>query len=198
MSPVKGRQASPRLIPGVQPSQLDPANRCVDTVESRSITDPAHVILAVLVSPTIPYAPRSLRELGIVGGDHSTVSTNGHILRRIEREAPRLAYRADPFTSKLGTVSLASILDEFEACLAGDLEKLVHCGWMTVQVDGDKRTGLWTDLRPSLTRTQIYSRVFHICEDRLRACMEDGVGCRDEREGCCDHLAAVADAEGLQ
>src|SRR6266702_3675813 len=158
MSPVKGRQAPPRLIPGIQPSQLDPANRRVDTVESGSITDPAHVVLAVLVSPTIPYAPRSLRELGIVGGDHSAVSANGHVLRRIEREASRLTDRADPFTSKLSTVSLASILDEFEACLADDLEKLVHCGWMTVQVDGDKRTGLGTDLRSSLARTESYSR----------------------------------------
>src|SRR3989475_8491174 len=180
MSPVKGGQAPPRLTPGIQSSQLDPAYRRVDTVESSSITDPAHVVLAVLVPPTIPYAPRSLRELRIVGRDHSTVSTNGHILRRIEREASRLADRADPFSSKLGTVSLASILDEFEARLAGDLEKLVHCSRVTVQVDGDKRTGLWTDLRPRRTRTELYSRVFHICDDTPRACMEDRVGRREK------------------
>src|SRR5947199_7772175 len=102
MSPVKGRQAPPRLIPGIQPSQLDPANRRVDTVESRSITYPAHVVLAVLVSAAIPYAPGCLCELRIVRGDHSTVSPHGHILRRIESEASRFANRADPFTSKLG------------------------------------------------------------------------------------------------
>src|SRR5207244_8144744 len=113
MSPVKGRQAPPRLIPGIQSSELDPAYRRVDTVESGSITDPAHVVLAVLVSPTIPYAPRSLRELGIVGGDHSTVSTHGHILRGIEREASSLADRSDRFGSDLATASLARILVAF-------------------------------------------------------------------------------------
>src|SRR5207247_3957755 len=145
----------------LQPSQQYPSNRRIDTIESISITYPAHVVLAVLVPPTIPNAPRSLGKLRVVRGDHSTVSTNGHILRRIEREASRLADRADPLTSKLGTVSLASILDEFDARPPGHLEKLVHCGSMTVQVAGDKSTGLWTDLRPALAQTQIYSQVLH-------------------------------------
>src|SRR5437667_12366411 len=111
MSPVKGRQAPPRLIPGIQPSQLDPSNRRVDTVESRSITYPAHVVLAVLVPTTIPNAPGSLGKLRVIRGDHSTVSTNGHLLRRIERKASRLAEQDDSLTSKLGTVGLDSILD---------------------------------------------------------------------------------------
>src|SRR6266568_8312608 len=81
---VPRRESPSRLVPTIQSLQLDASDRSVNCVKSGRVADSAHVILATLVPTTIPYTHSRLSKLLIVSRNHPPVTTNSHILRRVE------------------------------------------------------------------------------------------------------------------
>src|SRR5256712_12302997 len=96
-------------IPPVQLPKLDASNRRIYCVQSGRIPDTRHRILRS--ASTIPKRLRCFCDGVIVSHDHSTVSRNGHVLTRVEREASHVTHRSSPFSTDFGSVSLASIFD---------------------------------------------------------------------------------------
>src|SRR6266852_2991597 len=115
------------------------------------------IVFAVLVTAAISYAPSGIGQLLIVSGYHAAVAAYGHILCRIEREAPGLTDRADLSSFDFSAVCLACIFNQAEACLDRNVMEFINSRWMSVEVNWHQCSSFGAYLRPSLAWTQVYS-----------------------------------------
>src|SRR5467141_4446590 len=115
------------------------------------------IVLAVLISATIPYAPCGVGQFLVVCGYHTTIAADGHVLCRIEGEASGITDGTDLLSSEFGSVCLARIFDKTQAGFSRDLTEFIYSRWESVKVHWRNCSSLGANLSPGLTRTQVYS-----------------------------------------
>src|SRR5437867_554620 len=131
------------FVPLRQMTKLHPQDASLDGVE------PAVVPLDVVeVFPRLAVIAEHLaapRQLLVVGGDRSRLSTGAQVFSRIEAECrgaahrPGLAPAVLLLRKVLRTVRLAGVLDDDEVVLGRQLQDGVHVGHLPVQVHRDDR-----------------------------------------------------------
>src|SRR5216683_2353630 len=115
------------------------------------------VVLAVLVSATISYAPRSVCQFLVVCGYHATVPAYSHVLCGIEREASGIPDRPDLSSFEFGSMCLASILNHVDACLSCEIAEFINSRWMPVKMHWHQCSRPRTYFCSGRARTQVYS-----------------------------------------
>ncbi len=135
---------------GVEVREVVLVARLDDVVAARPLALVA--LPGVAVEAVQPQRAHAIGELVVAQGQHASLAS-GEVLVRVEREAGRIADRADLATA-VGTRldRVRGILDQREAVHVGDCEQLVHRAGMPCVVDGHDRAGSRRHARRDLVR----------------------------------------------
>src|SRR3989442_4582444 len=85
--PVEAGNSPSKTVPLVEPSKLDPADRGVNSIQPRRISDTRH--FAFRRPPAIAAGSSSIGKIFVVGRYHATVTADGHVLAIVERKKSR-------------------------------------------------------------------------------------------------------------
>src|SRR5438132_4046268 len=193
LPPVEVCDSSSVAIPLVESSQLDSTDSSVHGVQPRCKPDTRHFVSR---RPTaVPEAPCSLGKVFVVCRYHAAVTTDSHVLAGVERKTSSQAKRSNFSSVVICTMGLAGVLHYTHVAFLGQRQKLLHSGWLPIEMHRQNDSRLRRYLFRRFSRVQIESEILDIRKPWLRTSMNYRVRCCEERKGSCQNLVVILDPD---
>src|SRR5262245_57386105 len=192
---VEGGVGPPLVVPVVDVTELDPADRREDLAQPIVVPDQLGVVglLVVPAAPMIRQELRPVRELVVVGEDHAAFAAAGHRLVSDEAEGPDVADGRVPAAPVGRADALAGVHDDLETVAPGDGLDPAHVAGETVVVHGHDGARPRRDGPLDPRRVEVQRVAVDVDEDRNGAHQDDHVPHGDERPRLRDDFVAGAD-----
>src|SRR6266700_1781851 len=187
--PVEVRDSTSIVVPLVEFSELDSADRSVHGVQPRRKSHTGHFVSRR--PTTVPEAPCSIGKLLVVGRYHATVTAHSHVLARVERKTSSQAKRSNLFPVVLCTVGLTGILHNAQTMFLCQCQELGHSGRLPIKMHRQNYPRLRRHLFRCFSGVQVESGILNVRKPRLCTSVNYRVRCCKERKGSRHNLVVI-------